>query len=71
MVAANDAAPTQWRIPMARLTDTQLVILSFLPAILAIWIVSPHLADQGNKENGHAEMVPTASDRRFWAYLEL
>src|SRR5262249_56733510 len=24
----NDAAPTQWRIPMARLTDTQLVILS-------------------------------------------
>src|SRR5262249_1320953 len=29
VVAANDAAPTQWRIPMvARLTDTQLVILS-------------------------------------------
>jgi Protein of unknown function (DUF3489) len=27
-VAANDAAPTQWRIPMARLTDTQLVILA-------------------------------------------
>src|SRR5262245_66101375 len=24
----NDTAPTQWRIPMARLTDTQLVILS-------------------------------------------
>jgi len=24
----NDAAPTQWRIPMSRLTDTQLVILS-------------------------------------------
>src|SRR5262249_38717373 len=24
----NDAASTQWRIPMARLTDTQLVILS-------------------------------------------
>src|SRR6516162_7065764 len=24
----TDAAPTQWRIPMARLTDTQLVILS-------------------------------------------
>src|SRR5437870_9700506 len=24
----NDAAPTQWRIPMARHTDTQLVILS-------------------------------------------
>src|SRR5439155_1818386 len=24
----SDAAPTQWRIPMARLTDTQLVILS-------------------------------------------
>src|SRR5262249_10074046 len=24
----NDAAPTQWRIPMARLTDTQLVFLS-------------------------------------------
>src|SRR6266446_892811 len=24
----NDAAPTKWRIPMARLTDTQLVILS-------------------------------------------
>jgi Protein of unknown function (DUF3489) len=28
VVAANDAAPTQWRIPMSRLTDTQLVILS-------------------------------------------
>ena len=28
VVAANDAAPTQRRIPMARLTDTQLVILS-------------------------------------------
>jgi len=28
VVAANDAAPTQWRIPMARLTDTQLIILS-------------------------------------------
>src|SRR5262249_37556754 len=28
VVAANDAAATQWRIPMARLTDTQLVILS-------------------------------------------
>src|SRR5262245_23319383 len=28
VVAANDAAPTQWRISMARLTDTQLVILS-------------------------------------------
>src|SRR5262245_48166877 len=26
----NDAAPTQWRIPMARLTDMQLVILSTL-----------------------------------------
>jgi hypothetical protein len=26
--AANDAAPTQWRIPMSKLTDTQLVILS-------------------------------------------
>src|SRR5215467_4449397 len=24
----DEAAPTQWRIPMARLTDTQLVILS-------------------------------------------
>src|SRR5215469_10392353 len=24
----NDAAPTQWRIPMSKLTDTQLVILS-------------------------------------------
>jgi hypothetical protein len=28
VVEANDAAPPQWRIPMARLTDTQLVILS-------------------------------------------
>src|SRR6266404_4402663 len=28
VVAANDAAPTQWRIPMPKLTDTQLVILS-------------------------------------------
>src|SRR6266478_2035078 len=28
VVAANDAAPTRWRIPMARLTDTQLIILS-------------------------------------------
>ena len=28
VVAANDAAPTQRRIPMSRLTDTQLVILS-------------------------------------------
>jgi Protein of unknown function (DUF3489) len=28
VVAANDAAPTQRRIPMARLTDTQLIILS-------------------------------------------
>jgi hypothetical protein len=28
VVAANDAAPMQWRIPMPRLTDTQLVILS-------------------------------------------
>jgi Protein of unknown function (DUF3489) len=28
VVAANDAAPTQWRIPMSRLTDTELVILS-------------------------------------------
>jgi len=28
VVAANDAARTQWRIPMARLTDTQLIILS-------------------------------------------
>jgi hypothetical protein len=28
VVAANDAAPTQWRIPMSRLSDTQLVILS-------------------------------------------
>ena len=28
VVAANDAAPTQWRIPMPRLTDTQLLILS-------------------------------------------
>src|SRR5262249_23856978 len=28
VVAANDAAPTQWRIPMARLTNTQIVILS-------------------------------------------
>src|SRR5947209_4033158 len=28
VVAANDAAPTQWRIPMPRLTDTQLIILS-------------------------------------------
>jgi len=28
VVAANDAAPTQWRIPMSKLTDTQLVILS-------------------------------------------
>ena len=28
VVAANDAARTPWRIPMARLTDTQLVILS-------------------------------------------
>src|ERR1700704_5069280 len=28
VVAANDAAPTQRRIPMARLTDTQLLILS-------------------------------------------
>src|SRR5262249_16573892 len=27
-VAANDAEPTQWRIPMSTLTDTQLVILS-------------------------------------------
>src|SRR5437773_11122458 len=26
--AANDAAPTQWRIPMSKLTDTQLIILS-------------------------------------------
>jgi hypothetical protein len=24
----NDAAPTQWRIPMSKLTDTQLIILS-------------------------------------------
>ena len=28
VVAANDAAPTQLRIPMERLTDTQLIILS-------------------------------------------
>src|SRR5499425_406256 len=28
VVAANDAAPTQWRIPMSKFTDTQLVILS-------------------------------------------
>jgi len=28
VVAANDAASTQWRISMAKLTDTQLVILS-------------------------------------------
>jgi hypothetical protein len=28
VVAANDAAPTQRRIPMSRFTDTQLVILS-------------------------------------------
>jgi len=28
VVAANDAAPTQWRISMSKLTDTQLVILS-------------------------------------------
>src|SRR6266550_9023897 len=28
VVAANDAAPTRRRIPMARLTDTQLIILS-------------------------------------------
>src|SRR2546430_14806047 len=28
VVAANEAAPTQWRIPMATLTDTHLVILS-------------------------------------------
>jgi hypothetical protein len=28
VVAANDAAPTQWRIPMPKLTDTQRVILS-------------------------------------------
>ena len=28
VAAANDAAPTQWRIPMSKLTDTQLVILS-------------------------------------------
>jgi hypothetical protein len=28
VATANDAAPTQWRIPMARLTDTQLFILS-------------------------------------------
>src|SRR5215510_10824442 len=28
VVAANDAAPTEWRIPMSKLTDTQLVILS-------------------------------------------
>jgi hypothetical protein len=28
VVAANDAAPTQRRIPMARLTDMQLIILS-------------------------------------------
>jgi hypothetical protein len=28
VVAANDATPTQWRIPMARLSDTQLIILS-------------------------------------------
>ena len=28
VVAANDAAATQWRIPMSRLTDTQLIILS-------------------------------------------
>jgi hypothetical protein len=27
-VAANDAAPTRWRIPMSKLTDTQLIILS-------------------------------------------
>jgi hypothetical protein len=28
VVAANEAAATQWRIPMSRLTDTQLIILS-------------------------------------------
>ncbi len=28
VVAANDAAPTRERIPMARLTDTQLIILT-------------------------------------------
>jgi hypothetical protein len=28
VVAANDAAPTQRRIPMSKLTDTQLIILS-------------------------------------------
>jgi hypothetical protein len=28
VVAASDGAPTYWRIPMSRLTDTQLIILS-------------------------------------------
>ena len=28
MVAANEAASTHWRIPMSKLTDTQLVVLS-------------------------------------------
>src|SRR5260370_34109716 len=27
-VAANDAAPTRWRIPMSKLTATQLIILA-------------------------------------------
>jgi hypothetical protein len=57
-----------WELAAGREHAHQLFIDApavFLPALLAIWIVSPKRADQGNKENSHAEMVPAASDRRF------